>query len=146
VFKIFKKYFKFIKQMKKRIAFDIDDTLIFSKDGSINTKVFDIMTQYKNKNNTLFIITAREGLYRNDTIEELKKYKIDKFIPLDKNLYFTNGLSKIQCLTTLDIDEFYDDDQNNINDVVKAVAKGKMSKNFILYKINSKGDPKHIVL
>ena len=68
------------------IVFDIDDTLISSRDGQLILNIFDFYNYCINRGYSVYIITARSGTIKNMeiTIQQLQSLGIANY----KRLYF----------------------------------------------------------
>jgi len=72
------------------IVFDIDDTLISSKNGQLIPNIFDFYNYCINRGYKVYIITARAGTIKNMeiTIQQLRSLGIANY----KRLYFRKPL------------------------------------------------------
>ena len=72
------------------IVFDIDDTLISSRDGKLIPNIFDFYNYCINSGYNVYIITARSGTIQNMeiTIQQLQSLGITNY----KRLYFRKPL------------------------------------------------------
>ena len=72
------------------IVFDIDDTLISSRDGKLIPNIFDFYNYCIDKGYKVYIITARAGTIKNMeiTIQQLRSLGIANY----KRLYFRKPL------------------------------------------------------
>jgi len=67
------------------VMFDIDDTLLFA-DGRQRriVPIINLLYECIKKNLIIMIITARDDKYKNETVRELKRYKIPYDITFTK--------------------------------------------------------------
>ena len=59
------------------VMFDIDDTLIYSKNHRKITDIIKLLKYCKKKGLLVSIVTARDSVYTNETVKELKYHNID---------------------------------------------------------------------
>jgi predicted secreted acid phosphatase len=96
----------------RAVVYDIDDTMIFSS-GYPNKEVIYTYNYAKKLGYTLFIITAREGNYKNMkyTVEQLRKNNISGF----KRIYFRpKDKTDIYRYKLLSRKNIYDNNYNTI--------------------------------
>ena len=120
------------------VMFDIDDTLIFSKNGKPIKPMIKLLKQCNKKGIKVLIITARDSRYTQETIEELMENGI---YPNPDNLEFSNIYNYIILPKNA---LFYDfiylrHSPKDDNDLFKSVVKEKLFKGGI-YTVLSVGD------
>ena len=113
------------------VMFDIDDTLIFSKNHKPIPQIIKLM-KYCNDNNILtLIITARDSIYKKETIQELMDNNIyakhDNFYESPKNAVFYDFLYLRKS----------PEDNDNL---FKSRIKEQLAKNHGIITIMSVGD------
>lgn len=87
-----------------KIGFDFDDTLNTDKGKNLAKRLI--------KDNELFIITRRQST----ALEPVKNLAKEIGIPIS-NVYATNGKLKWEKVKELNLDRFYDNNQNEINHI-----------------------------
>jgi len=120
------------------VMFDIDDTLIFSKNGKPIKPIIKLLKECNKIGINVLIITARDSVYTQETVDELMENGI---YPNPNNPEFSN----IYNYVTLPKNAlFYDfiylrHSPKEDNELFKSVVKEKLFKNGI-YTVMSIGD------
>jgi len=112
------------------VMFDIDDTLLFSSNYKPISPIVDLIKECNKRNILVLIITARDSVYRKETIEDLKNInvysKYDNFYDVPKKSVFYDYIYLRQS------------PQDN-HELFKSNVKGELAKKGI-FTIMSIGD------
>jgi len=128
---LFENWRRYLKEQEepKVVTFDFDDTLALSnwdeEEGNWahigpHKSFIDKLQQYKNKGNTVYVVTSRNEKYESQALENPNQKAVQEF--LDEHginvdgVYFTNGQSKIETLLQLGSTIHHDDDPGDILD------------------------------
>jgi hydroxymethylpyrimidine pyrophosphatase-like HAD family hydrolase len=116
------------------VGFDIDDTLLYPLTGDGIQDTINILKYYVKKGYTIVIITARSGNSLIQTITKQQLTNLGLYQYIDK-IHYTSGMSKVKSLKQLNVEEFYDDLDYNIQDIIKNIQMNVLNKNLKLYKV-----------
>ena len=128
---LFENWRRYLKEQEEPVVvtFDFDDTLALSnwdeEEGNWahigpHKSFIDKLQQYKNKGNTVYVVTSRNEKYESQALENPNQKAVQEF--LDEHginvdgVYFTNGQSKIETLLQLGSTIHHDDDPGDILD------------------------------
>lgn len=129
--------------MKQVVAFDIDDTLIDSRDGSIIPKTMNLIKRFYQDGFTVYLITARNLFIKKITEYQLKQHKVDKYVSLKKGVFYTNGLSKVPFLKKTKSVVFFDDNPMVLNEVLEAKDMGILGDGLQVFKVFYVNNKRH---
>jgi len=116
----------------KIISFDFDDTLALSYEKDIeydnpttvyypNPKALNAIIKHITRGNKVIIVSTR----LNEHVSEISQFLKDFNIPIDpKNVYNTNGVSKIQMLENLNVNTHYDDNDDELESLKTTDING----------------------